>query len=1202
MSSSIRSVLIPLLSLIVLILPQAFAGDWTPEDFELISGPASPRVALGLRRAGDSLEAALDIDALDGNGAQKIELGLAAARKLMLTEKDARAGRGAENDVARYLFTIPSGALAGVEGDWQKLRAGVAVAWGGGALGLDRQRERFRHNSGATHAGLSPNETDWMPFNLAENMLAVENRKNRIWIGFDQPMDGKATLVIEDEAGKRVRNLIAGVPLAKGSQRIEWDGLDEKGNVAGPGKYSWRSIHHPGIKPEYIMSYGNGDNQEKDLGGWGPNHVILIAATAGLEWTFLGAPFTEGGDAIVAVDQQGTKRMGYNPVMGTGLGRVELTTEGGVLYVANDGLAWGQRLDTSKPNAKTQQKITLSRFEIKTGNILDFKGKGRFAPVWSVEVGPDANEKDKDGKALSLKPEDAPTSMTGMAALNGKLFISNIRTQSLLVVDANSGEKISELKLDAPGPLTVSKGELYAVSGTRIVKIDPVSGETKEIVPPGQTIARGITVDGTGNIYVSDADTHTIKVFDPAGKLLKEIGKRGGEYAGTFDPERMVRPCGIAIAANGWLWVAENREYPKRVLAWDLATGKVAVEKFGTPHYGGPGAGFDGADLTRWTGSGATWKMDLEKKSAEIKSVLGSHFTPTHYTFVHQDGRTFVIGYQGFTSISELKEDGSLKDLAFIGSTHRYCYACEWRPPAAFVEAFNNAFPKMKGKHSEKGPGVLWVDKNGDGEIQADEFEFSSDAENFAGASWGHLFHDLTMTVPALVKGKRVLVTLKPDGYYPGGAPKYPPLNPACAAGVPVDLQTNEVESAVDRFGDVIFNTDPEMKCFSPQGKLLWSYPNRWSNVHGSHDAPLPELGVMQGALFFLGMVPLDDKADVFVMNGNHGRFFVLTSDGLYLDEMFKDVRMGGKRDPYLIGGEAFGGFFGKAEKTGEYYLEAGSYRVFHLSGLTQAKRNAGTLQVTAQQSIAAERNLANKVARKSAKKDANVTRLKTEPVIDGKDSDWAGVPMVKWDKSGRFPAGVRAGYDDRNLYLFYDIGDSSHWKNSGKDWTLLFKTGDSVDLQLATDPSANSSRTQPVPGDIRVLIAPYQGKNVAVLYRHRLPVKDNPVTFTCPWRSENVDSVKLLTDARIAVRNENRHSFVEAAIPLSDLGLKIDDGKPLSLKADFGVIYGDDDGTLNMLRSYWSNQNTGLVSDVPGEIMLSPNLWGTVTFEGAAK
>jgi hypothetical protein len=84
----------------------------------------------------------------------------------------------------------------------------------------------------------------------------------------------------------------------------------------------------------------------------------------------------------------------------------------------------------------------------------------------------------------------------------------------------------------------------------------------------------------------------------------------------------------------------------------------------------------------------------------------------------------------------------------------------------------------------------------------------------------------------------------------------------------------------------------------------------------------------------------------------------------------------------------------------------------------------------------------------------------------------------------------------------------------------------------------------------------------------------------------------------------------VEAAIPLAALGLKPPVLRPVqgamslpnggAFRADFGVIYGDPSGAINMLRSYWSNQATGLVNDVPGEIMLYPSLWGTLKLEGA--
>ncbi|WP_207889025.1 hypothetical protein, partial [Pseudomonas sp. 100_A] len=144
---------------------------------------------------------------------------------------------------------------------------------------------------------------------------------------------------------------------------------------------------------------------------------------------------------------------------------------------------------------------------------------------------------------------------------------------------------------------------------------------------------------------------------------------------------------------------------------------------------------------------------------------------------------------------------------------------------------------------------------------------------------------------------------------------------------------------------------------------------------------------------------------------------------------------------------------------------------------------------------------------------------------------------------------------DDKNLYLHYTVQDDSPWLNNGKDWQLLFKTGDSIDLQLGTDPAANPKRGGPVAGDLRLLIAPFQGREIAVLYRHRVPGTQKPVAFTSPWRTENVDEVKQIAGAQIAVLKDPNRTRIEAAIPLSELGLKPSPGQKLG--ADFGVIYG---------------------------------------------
>jgi hypothetical protein len=1151
------------------------------EDFVVLSGPSSPRVAYRLDRTPQALRIDLRVEADDAIPVSA-SVGLSASRKVVLTERDAAAERARGAVLLR--FVVPEATLVAKADDWKRLRLAFAVAWGGGPLGQDRQRERFRHSDRrAPHAGLSPNDADWLPLDLEEYELARADRRNRLWIDLKQPAAGKASVVIEDEAGRRVRNLVSGRPFEAGSHRVEWDGLDEAGQLAPPGSYRWRSVQHPGLAPQYLFSFANdGAPPWRNGSGtdmWGPDHSVLLAAAAGTEWTFLGGCCAESGYAIVAVDASGTKRQHYHPVSGTGIERVELAADGEFLYAAHDGFTWGQKVDKKKPDWKAVQQLTLSRFNLRDGHAVDFPGGRKYAVLDRVEVGPGSARKDERGVSLA-----------GLALSGGRLFVSARARDAVLVVDPKTGEVLSRHAVPEPGPIAAAGDGLLVASAGGVARLDPASGALKPLVPAGAVDVRGIAADAGGTVYVSDGKSHQVKVFDRAGSPLRSLGAPGGDYAGPYQPERMVLPSGLALAPNGWLWVTEERWLPKRTVAWDLATGKIAKEKFGPTAYGASGAGFDPRDPSRWVGQGALWKVDLEKKTATPTAILGPIFGGgMHVRFHHQEGRTFLLSLGGVSSVAELRPDGSIRNLAFCGSTHRYTHDCHEHPPQAFVDAFAKAFPDRKGKHEQKGPGVLWVDRNGDNVMQVDEFDFTTDpgVKDFSGAYWGEDLLDLTFQVLTRLDNKVVRVALAPRGWSASGVPTYPTLNEACRAAVAVDLPHSGPETMVDRFGTLIANADPALKAFAPDGRTLWTYPNRWAGVHGSHNAPLPETGVLQGALFFLGMAPLDDKSDVFVMNGNHGRFFVLTSDGLYLDEMFKDVRMGASLDASLIGGECFGGFFGRSERDGRYYLQSGhtDYRIFRIDGLERVTRAGGAIAVTPAHVAAAEGRRKRAAAEATAPREALVARGRAEKV------------SAQWDRQGQFPARVWASFDDENLHLRYEVQDASPWVNKGRDWTMLFKTGDSVDLQLGSDPAAPPARSQPASGDLRLLIAPFEGKDVAVLYRHRLPGATDPVTFTCPWRSEKVDSVRRLDAAKITVTRDRDRYTVEATIRLSDLGLSDPSGK--TLRGDFGVIYGDPDGTVNMLRSYWSNTATGLVNDVPGEIMLSPHLWGTLRFGG---
>jgi hypothetical protein len=1204
------------------------------EEMVVVSGVASPRVAYGLSHERGTLTVRISVASFEtpaNEGGIGVQLGLAADKAVTLSEKEAMVTKTAQAVV--YQFRVPEGKLVAVKEDWDKLRMGITVSWPGGPFGQPRQRESFlQSKTKVPHASLSALPEDWQLVSLAEYERSMADRRTQIAFDFNQPVEGKASIVIEDEKGNRVRNLISGRELAKGKQRIVWDATNEKGDVMPPGKYQWRAISHPGLKPHYDFSFCDAP---------GSPHLTFHAAASNSRYVFLGTSISEGGYEIIQLEPDGKLVRGCNatsPSTGRGVSRVAIAADEQFLYAAYDGRVL--YADRTKPDWSTENKISLFRFDLgapdtldgrglATGKFVDYSPTNRAAILRTYMVGPGSPDKSPDGFV-----------MAGLALFKGRLYLGDQAKSEVLEIDPATGVVARTFALPNPVALAGGANGLYAISGHTLVEIDPVAGQIRREIATLAGIPAGLTVDKDGKFYVSDAQLHVVNIFDDKGKLVGKVGKDGGitqgstevvpnpmgglgettpvakVTAGPYDPLRLHQPAGLTVGPDGHLWVTEfNRFQPKRFAAYDPKAGTMWKEFFGPAAYGAPGGGFDPEDSTRWIGQGTLFKLDFAAKTAKPISILGGE-EGRAYRFWRQDGRTFVIACgRGATYIQELLPANSLKPLAFITSAHLYAREHNWKPPAEFVEAFNAAYPDPKNHapatkyesgtfaRPKHGFGMMWVDKNGDGKVQKEEIDFPTAAESFAGANWGHDFQDLTLRVPATVGGKSVLVALRPQGWWPGGAPKYPSLNEAVKAATPIDFPPFifSVESTVDRFNTIVFNSDPMMKAFSPEGKLLWTYPNRWRGVQGSQSAPLPTAGELQGVLFFSGVAPLDDKSDVMVMNGNHGRAFVMTTDGLYIDEMFPDVRlMTASRTEGIgiLGGECFGGSFGKSKTDGNYYFQGGGfvYRIYRVDGLRETIRSGGTFTVTPEQVVAAERNRSRMAAAEAKLLSTMMPYVKTPPKMDGKTGGWTGEPTAQWNKGNQFPVTIRAAHDGKKLYLSYTVKDASPWVNNGRDWQTLFKTGDSVDLQIGSDSKANPKRGGPVPGDLRLLIAPFQEGNIAVLYRHRQPGATDSAIFQSPWRGEKVDSVRKLESAQIVVTKSGDSYNVEVAVPLDELGLSSSLGK--TLRGDFGIIYGDAEGTANIFRNYWSNQATGLINDVPGEIMLSPNLWGDINME----
>ncbi|MDB4537643.1 hypothetical protein N9230_03410 [Akkermansiaceae bacterium] len=1131
--------------------------NFAEADFFDLGEPGGLPIAVALRESNGRLQVTLKVP----EEASEIRLGVANA-------EDA------------YVMNLSARNAEFPPGDWSKIRLAVFVKTPG-----QQERVGFLDHQ-PIHAPFSEDPAHWAFFDLENYREVIAERRAQIRLEFTQAIDGKATLVVENDAGEHVRNLVSGQSFREGKHTVVWDGLDEVGKLVAPGRYRWRGISHPGIKPEFKTSFAGGGEPINDR-PWGTNHGLLQHAVSNEEHVFFAAPVTEGGWALMALDAEGKFVQGYEHQQGFGIGHNAIAIDEKYLYCAQDGFGWGggKGIDYSSDSWTSRWDLTVARYDLKTGKVVEFPGKKRAFVADTMEVGPG-----------SKHPDLQSFNLAGLVVQDGKIYVGSRDMQAVFVFDAQSGEKLSQLPIKNPRHLAAGEEGVFVATDDGI---DSLGGK-KRVLSSKELDITGFTIAPNGDFWLSDGKSHQVHRYTPKGERIDTIGVPGGPYQGVYDPNRMVNPAGLTVGPKGKLWVTEKRWNPKRILAWDLKKREVGYEKFGIPHYGGDGSGFDPENVNRWIGLGCLWNVDLQSGAAKpthIMSLEEAHFThyhPQSYSFFREGGRTFLYARGKIALILELLDDGTTRPIAASCGTHHFAYGCDWDPPRAYIDAF---YAKWPGKRKEEKPGrgadgkpwasriagVLWVDRNGDGETQVGEFSFTKEGVQYADGAWGHRQDSLAFRIPTAVDNKQVkIVEIRPRGFLANGIPDYPSLEEALSsATTDVSLtpgyQRQGVSTARDRFGRFVFNSDPEMNAYGVDGKHLWSYPNQWSNVHGSHKAPLPETGVIQGAMAILGMAPFDDTSDVFFLSGNHGRCFLLTSDGLYLDECFTDVRVSYQRNEYRLGGEIFGGMFDRSMREGNYYVQIGHgpYRIYQVHGLDQAQRMGGEISVSPDQIAAAERGNLRKLAERKTDKSFQ---------LPGE---------ISWEQSGKLKVKLNASIEGDSLNLTWQVQDPSPWINKGRDWTTLFASGDTVDLQIGTDPKADPKRRSPVPGDQRLLIAPHEGKAIAVLYQYRKEGGANPIEFTSPWRGATVDHVQQVPEVEIKVRKSNGGYVVEARVPLTTLNLK----PTGALRADFGATFGDAGGSETQLRSYWANPATMLVDDIPGEVMLHPNLWGEVKF-----
>jgi hypothetical protein len=991
-------------------------------------------------------------------------------------------------------------------------------------------------------------------------------------IAYTLPSNAYVTVVIETPDGRRIRNLVAEAPRLGGDRREVWDGRDDAGKLVAAGSYRWRGLWHTGLSPEYLLSFNNPGHPPyitDNASSWGADHdaPVMVATNGGK--MYLAWNNCEAGSSLICTDFTGRKQWGWRSDPALPWDTTALCADEKYVYLAKSGPAWNQ-WDT--------QGAAIARFDAATGGLVNWPAENGGVGAGTLRV-----------REFSKEDKGKPYRLNGLSLSGNTLYLSMQLENKVEMRDATTGAVLGSLDLPAPGPSAVeATGSVLLVSGKQLVRLNP---ETKQAQPLHDfDQPHGVAVGAQGEVYVSDWGPNQVVVLDASGKELRRVGRAGGR--GTVGPwlaDGMLHPNGLAVDPTGRLWVAEKDWWPKRFSVW-AADGRLAMDFIGPTPYGCVTSYLDPDDHTVGYSSGTKFALDYANKAYKPLAVLGRNDRPGAVfwwaeagKFYTLKGKRYFINEGGAFTFKTvfLSEPDRLRALASVGVAKQ------------LKDAYQG--PELPSLQAAKDDDWFsWADQNGDALVQDNELQFlPSPSHAGFGTYWGGFpAPDLTM-------------------YWPSGGQMWQfPVTSWTAAGAPVYDLTKAHAFApllgevgflgVDAENRVLVRGQPIM-AYRPDGSVDWTYPSEFA-MHGHPGPPAPGRIVEVHRIPGIADLPRAAGGQLYAMNGNDGEWYFLTTDGLFVQHIFNDIRVGGWRAPeYVISQEAFGGYFVKAADDGKYYVIAGhtDARVFRLDGVDSLRRFAAKpVDLSGAAYTAAQQVLAQETFARKAEKSARLPRLAGPAPPDGFVTAWPEGSLTEWTALNGAQVRVRKAWDPQALYLRYEVQDNSPLKNNGDDWKLLFKYGDSVDLQIGADPNADPRRAAPVAGDERLLITEAKGTPYAVLYQPVVPDYKGPkVPFASPNRTLMLDRVSEITEQiRLRLTRQANAYVVEAAVPWSLLGITPRPG--MRLRADFGVLFGNDAGEVTLLRSYWSNENTTIVSDVPSEATLEPRQWGELTVE----
>jgi hypothetical protein len=341
------------------------------------------------------------------------------------------------------------------------------------------------------------------------------------------------------------------------------------------------------------------------------------------------------------------------------------------------------------------------------------------------------------------------------------------------------------------------------------------------------------------------------------------------------------------------------------------------------------------------------------------------------------------------------------------------------------------------------------------------------------------------------------------------------------------------------------------------------------------------------------------------------GNAYLFTYDGLFVAQLFQDVRQGRTWSPAVRGmklndvslhDEAFWSSISQSPDGAVVIIAGFGSHIVRIDGLETIRRlPPKTMDVTIDELLVSQASILEVERKRQSETksgDLHVARFHGSVPFP---AEWNQAIFVNVDKRGTaanfnsdskpYDVTTALAVDDKNLYAAYRTGNKALLLNSGLRPEAPFLTGGALDLMLSTDPTAEGHCEKPAAGDIRLVVTRNKGRPFAVLYRAVVRNSNQPVYFTSPIQTVKIDVVEDVSD-KVGIVQEGGDYLV--AIPLNLIGLN--PSSTPSLCGDIGILRGDGDHTIE--RVYWNNKATALTADVPSEAKFLPQLWGRIVFD----